>query len=172
MFSCSCPKFQCLYIFKNLMRWLFPIQAFISFVIHFPFKWPRQEAKTKQQQNKTTFKGTRSQECHRSTKPPLAKETFLRWLASLHCLLYFLAFDWLRLAFLFFLNWTVCLFVKESLACVANVSVWFRSKERPRNGIVGFGRERNETRAIFRAVFDSRSSYFAPKPNGKACYAG
>ena len=33
------------------------------------------------------------------------------------------------------------------LACVANVSVWFRSKEGPRNGILGFGRARNETRA-------------------------
>ena len=58
------------------------------------------------------------------------------------------------------------------LACVASVSVWFRSKERPRNGILGFGRARNETRAIFRAVFDSRSSFFAPKPHGNACYAG
>ena len=28
------------------------------------------------------------------------------------------------------------------------------------------------TGAIFRAVFDSRSSFFAPKPHGKACYAG
>ena len=28
------------------------------------------------------------------------------------------------------------------------------------------------TRAIFHAVFDSRSSFFAPKPNGNACYAG
>ena len=33
------------------------------------------------------------------------------------------------------------------LACVASVSVWFRSKERPWNGILGFGRARNETRA-------------------------
>ena len=33
------------------------------------------------------------------------------------------------------------------VACVASVSVWFRSKERPRNGILGFGRARNETRA-------------------------
>ena len=33
------------------------------------------------------------------------------------------------------------------LACVAIVSVWFRSKERPWNGILGFGRSRNETRA-------------------------
>ena len=36
------------------------------------------------------------------------------------------------------------------LACVASVSVWFRSKERPRNGIPGFGS----------AIFDSRSSFF------------
>ena len=33
------------------------------------------------------------------------------------------------------------------VACVASVSVWFWSKERPRNGILGFGRTRNETRA-------------------------
>ena len=33
------------------------------------------------------------------------------------------------------------------LACVASVSVLFRRKERPRNGILGFGRARNETRA-------------------------
>ena len=85
------------------------------------------------------------------------------------------------------------------LACVASVSVWFRSKERPRNGILGFGPARNETRAkkmkvggggregrklssptppssltgaIFRSVLDSRSSLFAPKPHGNACYAG
>ena len=31
---------------------------------------------------------------------------------------------------------------------------------------------RSFTRAIFRAVFDSRSSFFAPKPHGNACYAG
>ena len=34
-----------------------------------------------------------------------------------------------------------------TLACVASVFVWFRSNERPRNGILGFGRARNETRA-------------------------
>ena len=33
------------------------------------------------------------------------------------------------------------------IACVASVSVWYRSKERPRNGILSFGRARNETRA-------------------------
>ena len=31
------------------------------------------------------------------------------------------------------------------LACKASVSVWFRSKERPRNGILSFGLVRNET---------------------------
>ena len=73
------------------------------------------------------------------------------------------------------------------LACVASVSVWFRSKERPRNRIFGFGRTRNGTSgeipfsptpprsftcAIFHAVFDARSSFFALKPYGNACYAG
>ena len=28
------------------------------------------------------------------------------------------------------------------------------------------------TCTIFRTVFDSRSSFFAPKPHGNACYAG
>ena len=37
--------------------------------------------------------------------------------------------------------------INECLACVASVSVWFGSKERPRNRILGFGRARNETRA-------------------------
>ena len=79
----------------------------------FLFKWPRKEAKTKQHQNKTTFTATRSQEC----SPTSAKETFFGALsqglwASLCCLLYFLAFDWLRPAVLFFINWTVCLFNK------------------------------------------------------------
>ena len=63
VFSYSCPKCQSLNIFKN--HWLFPMQTFISLVLHFPFtcKWPRQEAKTKQQQNRTTLTTTRSQEC-------------------------------------------------------------------------------------------------------------
>ena len=33
------------------------------------------------------------------------------------------------------------------MACVASVSVRFRSKETPRKGIFGFGRPKNETRA-------------------------
>ena len=36
-----------------------------------------------------------------------------------------------------------------SLACVASVSVWFRSKEKPRKGTFGFDRARKETRAAF-----------------------
>ena len=45
--------------------------------------------------------------------------------------------------------------------------MWFRSKERPRNdellnGIFYFGC----------AKIDSRSTFFAPKPHGNACYAG
>ena len=54
-----------------------------------------------------------------ANEPPSANEIFfwrsvtgtLRWLASLNYLLYFLAFDWLRPAVLFFLNWTVCLYL-------------------------------------------------------------
>ena len=52
--------------------------------------------------------------------------------------------------------------IRQRVACVASVSVWFQGKERLRNGIFGFGRPRNETRGLFRVVFDSRSSFFAP----------
>ena len=61
-------------------------------------------------------------------------------------------------------KWAITSDTKQ-VACVASISVGFRSKKRPRNVIFG-------TRAIFRAVFDSRSSFFAPKPHGNACYAG
>ena len=73
--------------------------------------------------------------------------------------------------------------IPGDLACVASVSVWFRSKEIPRKRTFGFDRARNETRAkkwkrgslacaTFLAVFDSRSSFFSPKPHRNACYAG
>ena len=54
----------------------------------------------------------------------------------------------------------------------SNRFVLFRSNERPRDGILGFGRARYERSAIFRAVFYFRSSFFAFKPYGNACYAG
>ena len=59
------------------------------------------------------------------------------------------------------------------LAYVASVSIWFRRKERPVLASREMKREpKNSTCAIFRAVFDSRSSFFAPKPRGNACYGG
>ena len=67
-----------------------------------------------------------------------------------------------------------------NMACVASASVWFRSNERPRrNGIFWFWpREKwNEGLPALLlapffapAVFDSRSSLFAPKPNGNVYY--
>ena len=54
-------------------------------------------------------------------------------------------------------------------------SGWF-SKSRGLSASVSFHFSpppiRSFTCAIFRAVFDSRSSLFAPKPHGNACYAG
>ena len=81
-------------------------------VLHFPFKWPRQEAKTKQHSQQQEAKKVRQ-------RTAISQRDFfwrsvtgtLRWLASLNYLLYFLAFDWLRPAVLFFLNWTVCLYL-------------------------------------------------------------
>ena len=44
--------------------------------------------------------------------------------------------------------WTLCcIWIVRKIACVASVSLRFRSKERPRNRILSFGRARNETRA-------------------------
>ena len=40
------------------------------------------------------------------------------------------------------------------LACIASVSVWFRSKERPTNGIFGFSRAKKGTR--------TKNPFFAP----------
>ena len=71
------------------------------------------------------------------------------------------------------------------VARVASVSVCFRSKDderdfrREKNGTRckrGRGRKevsfRSFTRAIFGALFDSRSSLFSPKQHGNACHAG
>ena len=41
-----------------------------------------------------------------------------------------------------------------------------------RDGIFGFDRARNETRAFCRAVFDSCSWFFTAKPHRNPCYAG
>ena len=53
--------------------------------------------------------------------------------------------------------------VIADLACGSSVSVWFRSKERPRKGILGFGRARNETRALLLAPFFARSLTLVPR---------
>ena len=72
----SKDKYQCFLIlvqsfsactFQESIRWLFPIQTFISFVIHVPFKWPRQEAKTKRYSQQQEAKSVRR-------RPPSAKE--------------------------------------------------------------------------------------------------
>ena len=137
---------------------------------------------------------------------------------------------------LFSCKWNSKLCAWPWVACVASVSIWFRSKKRPWKGIFGFDRARNETRtkkwkrgegegkegtaddsikcrcvnrqaqtgqvggfqnrgfygrlsasvsslsspplprsftfAIYRAVFDSCSSFFPPKPHRNVCYAG
>ena len=39
------------------------------------------------------------------------------------------------------------------IACVASVSVWFRSKKRPRNRIFGFGRVNNGTNRVSESSF-------------------
>ena len=114
-------KIQCLYIFKDpcIDCFQYKISSVWSYIF---FLLNGAQARS---QNKTAAK---QNDIHGNKKPrvftdepPSANKTFfgvviatLRWLASLHCLLYFLAFDWLRPAVLFFLNWTVCLFVKES----------------------------------------------------------
>ena len=58
---------------------------------------------------------------------------------------------------------------------------WNENPKKKKKKMGGRGRGRNLSSpppprsfptAIFRAVFDSRSSFFGPKPYGKACYAG
>ena len=50
------------------------------------------------------------------------------------------------------------------IACVASVSVWFRSNERPRNGIFCFGRARNGTRTKYERGGRGRKETLADKP--------
>ena len=75
--------------------------------------------------------------------------------------------------FCLFLVFLLILFI----ACVASVSVWFRSKKRPRNDarnkILGFGRARNETSAKKwkRGRGRKKVSFFSssPPPHSFAC---
>ena len=121
MFSYSCPKFLCLYIFKNLCIDCFQFK--LSSVWSYIFLLNGPDKKPKQNSSKTKRHSQQQQQQAKSVRrTAVSQRNFfwrvvtgtLRWLASLHCLLYFLAFDWLRPGVLFFLNWTVCLFVKGS----------------------------------------------------------
>ena len=113
-------KFQCLYIFKNLCVDCFQYKLSSVWSYIFPLNGP--DKKPKQNSSKTKRRSPQkdAKSVHRRTA--VSQRNFfwrvvtgtLRWLARLHCLLYFLAFYWLRPAVLFFLNWTVCLFIKES----------------------------------------------------------
>ena len=73
--------------------------------------------------------------------PSRAKIVYL-WINNLN-FYRFLQFSFLFYCNIFYKNKTVA----TCIACVASVSVWFRSKERPGNGILGFGRARNQIRA-------------------------
>ena len=66
-----------------------------------------------------------------------------------------------------------------TLECVASVSVWFRSKERPRNGILCFGRAKNDPPLplLFYLPHFSRCLwlwFFVPcfETHRNACYTG
>ena len=120
VFSSSRPKFQCLYIFKNLCvdcsRYkLSSVWSYINLL-------NGSDKKPKQNSSKTIRHSQQQEAKSVRWRTAVSQRNFfwrvvtgtLRWLTSLHCLLYFLAFDWLRPAVLFLLNWTVCLFVKES----------------------------------------------------------
>ena len=89
-------SYQCFLIlvqahFQESMLWLFLIQTFISLVIHFPFKWPRQEAITKQQQNKTTFTAKRIQECSLWRTAVKLEDSFAlsQWITMLYSIRFF-----------------------------------------------------------------------------------
>ena len=112
MFSYSCPKFQCLYIFKNLCVDCFWYELssvwWYIFLLNGPDKKPKQNSsKTKRHSQQQEAKSVRRRTAvgQRNFFWRLVTGT-LHWLASLHCLLYFLAFDWLRPAVLliFFLK--------------------------------------------------------------------
>ena len=110
MFSYSCPKFQCLYIFKNLCVdcFLYKLSSVWSyiFLLDGPDKKPKQNSsKTKWHSQQQEAKSV----CQWTT---VSQQNFfghvvtgtLLWLASLHCPLYFLAFHWLRPAIFVKLN--------------------------------------------------------------------
>ena len=62
--------------------------------------------------------------------------------------------------------WNSVPWIRIPLAYVARVSVWFRGKEEERpeeERDFRFGRAKNGTRSVFRLVYVSRSSFFAPK---------
>ena len=119
VFSYSCPKFQCLYIFKNLCIDCFRYK--LSSVWSYIFLLNGPDKKLKQNSSKTKRHSQQQEAKSVRRRTAVSQGNFFgrvvtgtwRWLARLHCLLYFLTFDWLRPAVLFFLNWTVCLFVKE-----------------------------------------------------------
>ena len=108
VFSYSCPKSQCLYIFKNLCVDCF--QYRLSSVWSYIFFLNGPDKKPKQNGSKIK----RHSQQQKAKSVPRRTAVSERKLARLHCLLYFLLFDRLRPAVLFFLNWTVCLFLKGS----------------------------------------------------------
>ena len=90
------------------------------FLLNGPNKKPEENiSKTKQHSQQQEAKSVRQQTTvsQQDVFWHIVTGTLHR-LASLQCLLFFLVFDWLRPAVLFFLNWTVCLFVKESRSCL------------------------------------------------------
>ena len=113
-------KFQCSYIFKNLCGDCFQyklssVWSYI-FLLNGPDKKPNQNSsKTKRHspQKEATSVRRRTAVSQRNFLWRVVTGT-LHWLARLHCLLYFLAIHSLRPAVLFFFNWTVYLFIKES----------------------------------------------------------
>ena len=100
--SYSCPKFLYLCILKNLSVDCFQYRR--SSVWSYIFLLNGQDKKPKQNSSQT--KRHSHQQEAKSARRRTAVSGTLRWLASLHCLLYFLAFDWLRPAVQFKKNRT------------------------------------------------------------------